>query len=292
MDNEAKVIIFVATHVAFNKPQNPIYVPLHVGRYGKKDLGYIGDDSGVNISDLNYLYGELTGLFWIWQNIEGMDYIGLNHYRRYFINEKHTYMDRQQYLEILQDCDAIVPKKMHCEEGLSYYEHFGLAHNTADLDAVERALVRLYPEYHDAYKEAMQGKVFYWGNLMVTSERILKQYAEWLFSILVEASEEIDVSGYDDYHRRVYGFLSEQMFYVFALKNQLKLTEIAVGVSEAKAETKQIIAELQLLIGNGEKQRARDYLQEQLKKRPDLVHAGSDINSELLQIAKSLEEEE
>ena len=59
------IAIFVATHVAFQPPANPIYVPLHVGKEGKPDLGYIGDNIGENISDLNFLYGELTGLYWI-----------------------------------------------------------------------------------------------------------------------------------------------------------------------------------------------------------------------------------
>ena len=288
MNGDEKIIIFVATHVAFQPPRNPIYVPLHVGRYGKKDLGYIGDDTGNHISDLNYLYGELTGLFWIWQNISGLDYIGLNHYRRFFINDKHTFMDREQYLEILQNCDAIVPKHMQCEGGLNYYEHFAQAHNRKDLDAVRRALIRVYPEYEECFDCAMSGDIYYWGNLMVTCAEIMKRYAEWLFTIFAEASEEIDVSKYDDYHKRVYGFLSEQMFYVYALKNELKLTEIPVGVSSVKAETQTIIEEIKELMKNGKLSEARETLKTQLKNRPDLLLPGSDLNSELEEICKNL----
>lgn len=283
-----QVQIFVATHVAFKPPQNRIYTPLHVGRKGKQDLGYLGDDTGENISELNFLYGELTGLFWIWQNVHDIPYVGLCHYRRYFINENMTEMKQEEYLEILKDCDAIVPKHMLCEGGVPYYEQFGKAHNSRDLDAVGRALKRLYPEYGEAYDKAMEGNIFYWGNLMVTSLEILKAYSEWLFTIFAEAGEDIDVSGYDDYHKRVYGFLSEQMFYVFAMANGLHLCETAVGVSAEKAETKELKKILRDLLKQGRNEEAKKILSEQLEKRPDLLLPGSDIGNELLEICNML----
>ena len=39
-----KIKIFVMTHKKFNPPKEAIYIPLHVGKYGKQDLGYMGDD--------------------------------------------------------------------------------------------------------------------------------------------------------------------------------------------------------------------------------------------------------
>ena len=287
---QESIRIFVATHVAFQPPQNPIYVPLHVGRSGKPDLGYLGDDTGENISDLNFLYGELTGLYWIWQNMEDLDYVGLCHYRRYFINGQMQEMQKEEYLLILHEYDAIVPKAMKCDEGYTYYQQFGLAHNPHDLDAVGRALKKLYPEYADAYNQAMHGNLFYWGNLLVTSLPILKAYAEWLFTIFAEAGEEIDVSGYDAYHKRVYGFLSEQMFYVFALANHLTLHETAVGVSEEKAETRELKTVLRQMMAEGRLQDARELLDKQLKDRPDLMLRNSDINCELEEIYEHLKQ--
>lgn len=271
--------IYVATHVKFDPPKDPVYVPLHVGKKGKPDLGYPGDDTGENISDLNFLYGELTGLFWIWQNVHDVDYVGLCHYRRYFINARKEAMGKREYLELLGQYDAILPRHMECEG--SYYQHFGMSHNRRDLDAVGRALKRIYPSYGEAYDQAMEGAIYYWGNLVVTSLSVLKAYAEWLFQIFVEASEEIDVSGYDDYHRRVYGFLSEQMFYVFALANGLNCCEAAVGVSEEKAETRALKEELEQLIGEGREKEAKELFREQLTARPDLLLPGSDVKGEL-----------
>ena len=60
-------------------PQDPSYLPLHVGAAGKADLGFTRDDTGPNISGKNPHFCELTGLYWAWKNLDA-DYIGLVHY--------------------------------------------------------------------------------------------------------------------------------------------------------------------------------------------------------------------
>ncbi|MCM1112028.1 MAG: DUF4422 domain-containing protein [Muribaculum sp.] len=283
---ENALTVFVATHVKCSPPAGQIYVPLHVGREGQADLGYLGDNTGENISELNMLYGELTGLFWIWQNVRDLDYVGLCHYRRYFINERQEAMEKREYLKLLEQYDAVVPRHARCQG--SYYRQFGLSHNVRDLDAVGHALKRLYPAYAAAYDQAMEGEICYWGNLVVTSLPILRAYAEWLFEILAEASGEIDVAGYDDYHRRVFGFLSEQMFYVFALANGLSCYEAAVGVSEEKAETKALRERLEVLVGEQKEREAGELLAAQLRLRPDLLLPESDVTGELQELARKL----
>lgn len=285
MDQQS-IIIFVATHVKCNPPAIPIYVPLHVGREGREDLGYVGDNIGKNISDLNNLYGELTGLYWISQNIQGMDYIGLCHYRRYFINEQKYPLNRQEYLSILKDHDIIVPVHQQCDG--AYYDYFCRFHNGKDLDAVGRALKTLYPDYSDSYDKAMSGQRFFYGNLMVTSLDILKDYADWLFHIFSAASAEIDVSNYDAYHKRVYGFLSEQMIMIYIMKNGLSYHEVPVGLSEQKAETAMLINQLKELLDRGKRTEASSLLMDTLKKRPDLLADNADTEGELKQLLQSL----
>lgn len=49
--------ILVATHKKYKMPADTsVYLPIHVGCEGKKNLGFQGDNSGENISDLNPYY--------------------------------------------------------------------------------------------------------------------------------------------------------------------------------------------------------------------------------------------
>lgn len=80
--------IYVMTHKAIEPISNDIYLPLHVGKKGKEDLGYPGDDTGDSISEKNNHYCELTGLYWIWKNVR-CDIVGICHYRRFFVKDEH-----------------------------------------------------------------------------------------------------------------------------------------------------------------------------------------------------------
>lgn len=68
--------VIVATHKQYRMPSDNCYMPLHVGKQGKVDLGYLGDDSGDSISEKNGHYCELTGLYWAWKNLKS-DYLDL-----------------------------------------------------------------------------------------------------------------------------------------------------------------------------------------------------------------------
>ena len=58
--------ILVATHKKYWMPKDGIYLPIHVGREGKADLGYLGDNTGDNISAFFGIYCEVSGLLWGW----------------------------------------------------------------------------------------------------------------------------------------------------------------------------------------------------------------------------------
>lgn len=97
------VKILVCYHKDSTLISNDVYTPIHVGKKNSNvNLPFIGDDTGDNISELNGLYCELTGLYWGWKNMDA-DYIGLCHYRRIFcftsFQDRIAYIKKQsQYL--------------------------------------------------------------------------------------------------------------------------------------------------------------------------------------------------
>lgn len=274
-----RIKIFTMTHKNFHEPKDGIYIPLHVGRAGKADLGYLGDDTGDTISKWNNYYGELTGVYWVWKNEKEADVVGICHYRRYFLNEQGQLMNQREYEEILKDYDIIVSNKV--EADTNYLEYFGEAHNAKDLLTVGEVIGEKYPEYAPYFQSAMEGNTYYYGNLMVTTRELFEHYAEWLFDILFEVEKRIDVASYDLYNQRVFGFLSEQMLKIWIEKNGLKVYEGTVGITAEKAETVEFKLAMTQLVKMKQIDQARQMFYEYLKVRPDVRLELSDIRGEI-----------
>ncbi|MBD5502612.1 MAG: DUF4422 domain-containing protein [Lachnospiraceae bacterium] len=292
-DSKKRLQIYVMTHVAFEAPQNPIYCPLHVGRALKEDLGYQGDNTGDHISELNPYYSELTGLYWVWKNVKTTEYIGLCHYRRYFLNKDNKIMSKADFMPLLEQYDVIVSHPVISDQ--CYRDNYAQAHNIHDLEAVGEAIALLYPDCTIIFQEVLEGRKIYCGNLFVTTKKLFDEYAEWLFSIFRIVERKIDVSTYDDYHKRVYGFLSEQLIYVWIRYRNLTYYEAAIGFTQEKAETVLLKNQLSALFRKREIGQAHKLFLDTMKTRPDVMLAGSDFEQELktiLQIIHICMEEE
>jgi hypothetical protein len=89
MTTSVRVKVFISTHKKFVAPDNDLYLPIHAGKaISNYHLNYQGDNSGDNISYKNPNYAELTTIYWAWKNIKDIDYVGICHYRRYFLFNK------------------------------------------------------------------------------------------------------------------------------------------------------------------------------------------------------------
>jgi len=216
-------------------PEDEVYLPLHVGAEGKSDLGYIKDNTGDNISAKNPNYCELTGMYWAWKNLN-CEYIGLCHYRRYFGNvpksssltdKRKAIFSKVDYEKLLQTCDVILPQKRnyYIETVRSHYDH---AHHKSDLDEAEKIIAEKYPEYCEAFAKVMNRTKLHILNMFVMKKALFDEYCQWLFSIEFALERRINISTYDSYNARVYGFLSERLFNVWIEKQGLKVTEAKV----------------------------------------------------------------
>ena len=273
------VSIFTITHVPFTPPDNPIYLPLQVGHALHDDYGYLGDDTGENISDKNPYYSELTGLYWIWKNYTCADYLGLCHYRRFFFNEREELMTESDYLNIFSRYDVIVSKPQSGE--YDYRTVYGRSHDIRNLDMTGEVIKELYPDYYTTFQEVISDNHCYVGNLFAAPKELFFSYCEWLFDIFFTLEQRIDVSSYDDYHKRVFGFLSEQLLIVWIKHNHLSYYEADFGLCQEKAETICLKQNIKEFIKKGDIAGAYSHLCSALDKRPDLLLKMSDFNQEL-----------
>lgn len=222
--------IIVATHKKYWMPEDKVYLPLHVGAQGKEGLGYQRDDVGVNISSKNKNYCELTGLYWAWQNLES-EYIGLVHYRRHFIQKKtwrksvKNVITGSQLCNMLEKADVVLPSKRNyfIESTYDQYVH---AHHKEDLDFTREILEELYPQYVKAFDLVMRRTSGHRFNMFVMKRDKLNEYCEWLFSILFELEKRLDISDYNPYDQRVFGFVSERLLDVWIETNQVDYVEV------------------------------------------------------------------
>ena len=84
------------------------------------------------------------------------------------------------------------------------------------------------PEYLDSYDKVIYGKKLCHYNMFIAKKEIIDGYCEWVFPILFELEKEINAKDYDDYRKRVYGFLTERLFNVWFTHNNLKVRETKV----------------------------------------------------------------
>lgn len=278
MENK-KIQIFTMTHKAFTPPPDPMYVPLQVGRACHDALGYIGDHTGDHISDLNAYYSELTGVYWLWKNYSNTDIIGICHYRRYLIAEDGHLYTQRDIERLLSRYDMIVTKKL--ELRMPYYDGFAATHDEKDLVETERVVAEKYPAYAALFHEMVHKKETYFANMMICDKQRYDAYCTWLFDILFEVQRRIDTTGYDNYRKRVYGFLSEFLLTVWIVKNGLHVYESCVGMSSEKSETEEIKQALAVYFSRQDIQGAKRYFLKQLDKRPDVLMEASDIRGEL-----------
>lgn len=228
--------IIVATHKKYKMPNEDIYMPIHVGREGKMAIGYIGDNTGENISNKNPYFCELTGLYWAWKNLD-YEYIGLVHYRRCLTNKNKLYikthdkydciLNNEEIQVLLSDVDVILPKKRkyYIE---SIYSHYVHTLNGETLDETRKVIESLCPDYLQDFDKAMNKTSAHMFNIFIMKKDILDKYCTWLFNILNELENRIDPSKYDAFHARYPGRISEVLLDVWINKNNIKYKEVPV----------------------------------------------------------------
>ena len=232
--------LYVVTHKKYEIPGLPEeYKSLHAGRALGEDLGYIGDDTGKSISELNRYLNEMTAAYWIWKNTTH-DFIGIAHYRRFFSSKSgnkfkpENILTAEQAIRQLRQSDMIVSY----EENYVYNQYGFLINDTgrqitSTAVMLTKSMMKLHqPEYVDVFDYIMGSNSLYRCNMMVTRKYVFDAYCEWLFSFLLPAHQEfmdmMPIERFNVNQKRVFGYLSERLMNVWLLKNNLRLKELPI----------------------------------------------------------------
>ncbi|MBQ6560063.1 MAG: DUF4422 domain-containing protein [Erysipelotrichaceae bacterium] len=239
-----RIRILVATHKKYEMPEDEMYLPVFVGSaVSKADLPYQRDDEGYNISDRNRYYCELTGLYWAYRNLKDADYIGLNHYRRYF--KYHGGLLKKADAEkLLKQCQVIVTKKRHYYIE-TVYSQFLHAHGKEGLDAVREVIKEAYPEDLAVFDQCMNRRSLHLFNMFIMRKDLFEEYCAFLFDVLKKTEERMEDTD------RIYGFLGERLLDVYLTKNHPSYRELSVIHTEPIDWKKKIVDFIKRKYGSG-----------------------------------------
>lgn len=225
--------IYVITHKEFNAPIDSFYRTLLVGAYKGHKFSALFDDDGENISKKNTTFCELTGVYWVWKHVKD-DVIGIVHYRRYFSKtiNNHSILTEKDITNKLNNYDVIVPNRVYLPQTLE--DQFKNSFTQTELDLIERAIIKNSPEYLTTYSEIMKGHSIFFCNMMISKKKLYDQYCEWLFPILFDIESNVDMTGFNSYQMRLFGFISERLLTVWIAHNHLKTCELGMINTESK----------------------------------------------------------
>ena len=228
--------IYVIAHKKYAMPADELYIPLQVGVTEENNFFELRDNTGDNISKKNLNYCELTGLYWIWKNVK-CDIAGLCHYRRYFRADQKL-LAQESVETMMQDYDIILPNSSFFH-GNTVLEQFKEFHDEKNILECGNVIKEKYPEDYDAFIWCINCNFMSVGNMIIAKKEVLDEYCSWLFDILFEVEKHLNLDSYDEYQRRMMGFLSERLIRVWILNRNYKVFENPIGMVDENLNFKE-----------------------------------------------------
>ncbi|QOF66998.1 DUF4422 domain-containing protein [Actinobacillus sp. GY-402] len=263
--------IFICNHKKSPIIKTNILIPIHAGKANSSlELDIIGDNTGDNISERNSSWCELTVIYWMWKNVQA-DYYGLFHYRRFlnfndigsgystfndFSSEsiEDFGWDDETIEKVCSQYDVIsspiwgihpvgLPQKL-----MTNYDFYAKEHFVKDLDIVIQLIKERSPDLYPYALKSLYSKECFFANMMIMKKEYFYEYCEWVFDILFEAEKIIDISKYDSYQKRIWGFIAERLSncfleYLRSRDKELKYTPLGMvfGIFEENKFSKPLI---------------------------------------------------
>ena len=240
---QKELAVWVVAHKSFSPPPlDETYRIIHAGRALGTDLGYEGDDTGDNISDLNPYLNELTALYWIWKNTSH-DVIGIAHYRRFFLNAHgvkgtvENIINGEQITDLIGGCDIIVGTEKNPASAINCTQRDLIGEDVRRsidraIDVVKEMIEVHQPHSLNAFEHVMKGSALFRCSMMIARKHVFDEYCRWLFSFMLPATEEMyeELKRLPRSERRVLGYIGERMLTVWLLENHVKVSTLPIAM--------------------------------------------------------------
>lgn len=247
--------IYIVSHNAKDFPVGSHFQPIQSGRALNPVIdGTIGDDTGINISELNPFFAEIAPMYWVWKNALPAKMVGFFHYRRFlnfgaplapeahwsernFHNFSPASLERFGWTadgvaHALDDCDIAVPEieiaslPPHWQETCSLFDNYRNAHGSTSINLAMKVLEEVHPEDASLAREVMSGSRGYFCHMYVMRWQVFCDYMKWIFDIFSVMQNRIDVHApyysLEGGQQRIFGFVGERFFNIYVEKMRRK----------------------------------------------------------------------
>lgn len=177
---------------------------------------------GDNIDVLNPWYCELTGLYYLWKN-EDEDIVGLEHYRRYFINNKGKILSEDEIKNYLKNNDIICGKTKTYSKNRPVITYINQTSKRFDFDKF-LIFCKYYinQEYVNLCKSVLYGDYHCIGNMFICNKKLIDEYCTFIFDIL-EAYRQAEKFFGRTLPKRICGYFTEFLFLAWLKLNNKKI---------------------------------------------------------------------
>ncbi|CAI3950695.1 LPS:glycosyltransferase (RfaJ) (PDB:1G9R) [Commensalibacter communis] len=302
-----RISLYVSYHNQCDLIKTNHFKPIQVGAANHQPLfpTELNDATGENISFKNKSFCELTAQYWAWKNDLTSEYIGFCHYRRHFIFNPtnkipsdiygvvpypkidDTYLKDIGYSDaaleaFLNNIDVVAPenwnvRNLYAQNNLEQYQR-GENLDINDYNICLEILKEKYPQYTEAAEKYNMSPYGYYTNMFIMKRHIFEDYSTWLFDILFELEQRINLDHKNLQEYRVFGYISEWLLgiYLTYLKTNKKINIIECRrtfVHNTNSGNYQLVLQKPIPLIHTIKDIASDHMKNKYKKIVPIVTA-------------------
>ena len=176
---------------------------------------------GDNIDFLNPWYCELTGLYYLWKHCDD-DIVGLEHYRRYFVNGKGKLLSEEEIRKELESCDILCIKSPGYTARYPVINWFRRNNKLIDIQKfLTFAKIYVSEEYYNECWKILNGDHHAMCNMFICKKELINEYCPFIFDLTMSYMDAERSYG-RELPGRILGYFTEFLFEAWLRLNNKK----------------------------------------------------------------------